>query len=154
MKEEKTYKDILENPSLKQNPYSVPEGYFAELEDKVRAAVNPEYVEAPKGLALFKPALVLAVMFAVVGGLGLGVAKITEKMYNPVREVEDEGIYALIEEGYIEPDFMYRYYDEFDLDEALTVGGEDRITAEDIEEYIINSMTVEEVYYHINKDKE
>ncbi len=154
MKEENTYKDILENPGLKRNPYSVPEGYFAEMEDKVRAAVNPEYVEAPKGLAMFKPALLLAVMFAVIGGLGLGVAKMTDVLYNPAQGTSVDGIYALIEEGYVESDFLYDYYVDLDLDHALGARVEESLSAEDIEEYIINSMSVEEVYYHINKDKE
>ncbi len=147
MKEENTYKDILDNPKLRENPYSVPDGYFTDMENKVRDVIAESEVAAPKGFALFKPALMLAVMFVVIGGIGLSALKITEVLYNPDQESPTESLYALIEGGYIEQDFVYQYY----MDEVLSERFSDALTIEDIEEYFINSMTVEDIYYHINK---
>ncbi len=124
MKEENRYTDRpLEDPKLKRNPFSVPEGYFAQMEDSVQKAISNEKENAealPKGMAVLKPALLLAAMFLMIGGLGLGVMEYTKKVYQPQPvEEEPEGIYALIEEGYLEHDFIYDYYAEIDFEAII-----------------------------------
>ncbi len=113
----------LEDPDLKRNPFSVPEGYFSQMEESVRQAISSEKETAealPKGTAMLKPALMLAAMFLIVAGLGLGVVKLTDVMYQPEQQEEPhEGIYALIEEGYLEHDFIDDYYAEINFEEML-----------------------------------
>ncbi len=124
MNEENKYTDNpLKNPQLKRNPFSVPDGYFDSMEENVREAISSEKETAeapPKGIALLKPAFVMAAMFLIVAGLGLGVSQLTDMMYTPQEQEEtSEGIYALIEEGYLEHDFIDDYYAEINFDEIL-----------------------------------
>ena len=83
------------------NPFTVPEGYFSELEDRLREiAVTPE-PEHVGWLAKVKPAIMLTLMFGVIAGFGWVVSKVTGLLYtDPVES--DDPITAMIEEGWID----------------------------------------------------
>lgn len=72
-------KDILQQESLREMPFSVPQGYFASLEDNLR-----DKVLAPKPklniVNVLKPAFALACSFLVIIGLGYGVIKLTNSV--------------------------------------------------------------------------
>lgn len=104
------HRNILEDPSLKHNPFSMPEGYLESLEDAMHEQIATE--EKPSGgfIAVLKPALLLAAMFALIFVMGYGVLSLTDTTH-PHREVEPS--IALLEEGLVESSFI-DFYEESD----------------------------------------
>lgn len=87
MKEKNTAEDILGRSSLKENPFGVPSGYFAAMQEEVMQKISSgnamEQEEEPQAapatfITYFKPALSLAAVFAIVFGMGWSVMKVTE----------------------------------------------------------------------------
>ena len=67
-------RDILEQNYLRENPYTLPQNYFAKVEDSVREKIKGE-AKAPKGIRLadaVKTCTAFAAVFAIVFGLGYG----------------------------------------------------------------------------------
>lgn len=79
--------DILEKRSLKENPFSVPKGYFETMQQEVMDKISGIPVtemyaqtqddEPVTWLTYIKPALALVSVFAIVFGMGYGVMKLT-----------------------------------------------------------------------------
>ena len=134
------------------NPFTVPEGYFAELEDRLREiAVTPE-PEHVGWLAKVKPAVMLTLRFGVIAGFGWRVSRITGLLYTDPMESEDP-ITAMIEEGWLESSFIYAYSDEIDVDEALVNSLENTVTMdEDLSEDIEALLTEEDIIRYYNLD--
>ena len=87
MKEKNTTEDILGRSSLKENPFGVPSGYFAAMQEEVMQKISSgnamETEDEPQAapatfITYFKPALSLAAVFAIVFGMGWSVMKVTE----------------------------------------------------------------------------
>ena len=132
------------------NPFTVPEGYFSELEDRLREiAVTPE-PEHVGWLAKVKPAIMLTLMFGVIAGFGWVVSKVTGLLYtDPVES--DDPITAMIEEGWIESSFIYAYCDEIDVEEALSNSLENTVTMdEELSEDIEASLTEDDIIRYLN----
>lgn len=72
----KDTKNILEQEALKQSPFTVPEGYFATVEDRVR-----ERIAAPARTSrlwmVLKPAITVAAMFLIIFGIGYATLSLT-----------------------------------------------------------------------------
>ena len=103
-------KNILEDPSLKCNPFSMPDGYIESLEDALHEQIATE--EKPSGgfIAVLKPALLLAAMFALIFAMGYGVLSLTDATH-PHKAAEPS--IALLEEGLVESSFI-DFYEESD----------------------------------------
>ena len=95
MKEKNTTEDILSRSSLKENPFGVPSGYFAAMQEEVMQKISSgnamEQEEEPQAapatfITYFKPALSLAAVFAIVFGMGWSVMTVTE-IYAPETEL-------------------------------------------------------------------
>lgn len=71
--------DILKRVSLKENPYSLPAGYFAMVEDSVQKKIHKESNPSVQTriITMLKPSLMLAMMFAVIFGFGYGAMYLT-----------------------------------------------------------------------------
>lgn len=140
----------MSEDKIHNNPFTVPEGYFAELEDRLReVALAPE--AQPVGwLAKVKPAMMLALMFGVIAGFGWIVSKITGLLYtDPVES--DDPITAMIEEGWIESSFIYAYSDEIDVEEALINSLENTVTMdEELSESIEALLSEEDIIRYQN----
>jgi len=142
----------MSEDKIHNNPFTVPEGYFAELEDRLReVALSPE-AQSVGWLAKVKPAMMLALMFGVIAGFGWIVSKITGLLYTDPMESEDP-ITAMIEEGWLESSFIYAYSDEIDVDEALVNSLENTVTMdEDLSEDIEALLTEEDIIRYYNLD--
>ena len=72
----KDTKNILEQESLKQAPFTVPEGYFLTVEDRVR-----ERIAKPEGRTrlwtVLKPGMAVAAMFLIIFGIGYATLSLT-----------------------------------------------------------------------------
>lgn len=142
----------MSEDKIHNNPFTVPEGYFAELEDRLReVALSPE-AQSVGWLAKVKPAMMLALMFGVIAGFGWIVSKITGLLYtDPVES--DDPITAMIEEGWIESSFIYAYSDEIDVEEALINSLENTVTMdEELSENIEALLSEEDIIRYQNLD--
>ncbi len=140
----------MSEDKIHNNPFTVPEGYFAELEDRLReVALSPE-AQSVGWLAKVKPAMMLALMFGVIAGFGWIVSKITGLLYtDPVES--DDPITAMIEEGWIESSFIYAYSDEIDVEEALINSLENTVTMdEELSESIEALLSEEDIIRYQN----
>lgn len=62
--------------------YTLPEGYFSQMEDKVRDRIHAKekkssLLETRPGLKVVKPALLLVCMFLIIFGIGYGTMALT-----------------------------------------------------------------------------
>lgn len=78
---ENKHKNILENSTLKANPFIVPNGYFAEVERSVMETITPTGQQQGKNrfgiIEILKPAIGLAACFALIFGIGYGALYLT-----------------------------------------------------------------------------
>ena len=72
----KDTKNILEQASLKQAPFTVPEGYFVTVEDRVRERIaKPE--RGTRLWTVLKPGMAVAAMFLIIFGIGYATLSLT-----------------------------------------------------------------------------
>ena len=75
----KEIKDILDDIALKQNPYSVREGYFDFMESRVNDRIDhPASTNRVWNVA--KPAILLACSFLIIFGIGYGTLSLTNTL--------------------------------------------------------------------------
>ena len=135
---------------MKDNPFTVPDGYFSTVEDRVRSRLEAP----PSSFGLFvmrvKPALMLTLMFGIIAGIGYVASRITGLLYTDPVESGDP-IMAMIEEGWIESSFIYAYSDEIDVEEALSNSLENTVTMdEELSEEIESSLTEEDLVRYLD----
>lgn len=75
--------DILKDSTLKKNPFSVPEGYFMQVESSVMSKISASEPQQEKQTTnnifnILRPAFAMAACFALIFGLGYGVMHITD----------------------------------------------------------------------------
>ncbi len=122
---------------MRQSPFSVPEGYFDSVEERISNAVFKEDTTQQKGSVwnYLKPVLLLACSFCLIFGIGYGILSlsgVTAGVADTDSELSAE--YSMIEAGYLDPSFI-DYIDEYSLEEEP----EGEIEYEDDE--IINYFT-------------
>ena len=150
MKEKNTTEDILGRSSLKENPFGVPSGYFAAMQEEVMQKISSgnamETEEEPQAapatfITYFKPALSLAAVFAIVFGMGWSVMKVTE-IYAPETELakteetpltEEEEIISILDISVEDIYMAGNTATEEDAQPATT------LNQEVIEQYLIDS---------------
>lgn len=69
--------DILATPALKENPFSVPGGYFSELEDRLHTRIKSPEKSGDSTFSTLRTSLAMVAMFALVFCLGYSVLYIT-----------------------------------------------------------------------------
>lgn len=69
-------RDILGKIRESGSPFSVPDGYFNGIEDRVREKISVPERKSPVW-TIAKPALILTCMFAVILGIGYGTMALT-----------------------------------------------------------------------------
>ena len=140
----------MNSPELKGNPFTVPEGYFSELEDRLRDRISSPEPQTVGWLQKVKPAIMLTMMFGIIAGFGWAVSRITGLLYTDPIESEDP-ITAMIEEGWLESSFIYAYSDEIDVEEALSNSLEYTVTMdEELSEDIEASLTEEDIIRYLD----
>lgn len=110
----KETKNILEQESLKQAPFTVPEGYFATVEDRVRERISKP-ANSRRLWTVLKPGIAVAAMFLIIFGIGYVTLSLTGTLGSgrsaqladaePVSAVEEnlnEAIEALPDEELLE----------------------------------------------------
>lgn len=146
--------DMLSNPHLKENPFSSPEGYFAQLEADLLETIKAENStkEEPKrSKRILSPqlqtAFSMAAMFIIILGLGYSAMYIT----NTVTDSKiTEQLATKIDEANIEQELTYEEislylgtnytYEQEEVDPAENVEIKD-IDKDALEDYIIDNYS-------------
>lgn len=122
-------KDI-EDKSLKINPYTVPEGYFGSLEGRIMERIGGCGAEGSgHGVPgvwerFFKPALGMALSFALVFAIGFGIMKLTGR--------EDGADFMSLDEYDMMKAVVYNVSDE---DSSAT--SDNALTEDEVVEYLM-----------------
>ena len=148
MEKEKIHKDdILERDYLKENPYSLPKGYFSQVEDSVSKRIHADSSGQERGFVPFlKTAVMLACTFGLIIGMGYGAMYLTNQSkestppqfvekniyYNTPDSLENDIIdimntAAVLETLAEDDEFTQNNYDSLNVDK------------DNIEEYLIES---------------
>ena len=109
----KNNNDILDRQEFRENPFTVPEGYFASLEDTLREKVFPAGKRHAGVAGVLKPALMMAFSFAIIIGLGYGVLSLTHSLDRQSPISEYDAIVAEVEN--FNP-ALFELLDEFDIE--------------------------------------
>ncbi len=137
--------DILDDERLRQNPFSVPDGYVPELEEKVHRRIFAEEPLTPLAvfLARAKAPALLALTFCIIFAMGYGVLSLTGTAES--QAVPSSGFADLMEQGYIHSDFIEDYYDHIHTETIL----EDTFAAmemtSEMEEEIMRYITLNDI---------
>ncbi len=136
--------ELLERAKMRKIPFSVPEGYFQSVEQRLQEKCFNTPVQK-RGLLItsLKAGLTLAASFLIVAGLGWGVMRLTNNVQqanlaeNSQIQLSEEGqivMDSLISKfGAIEVAEMYHYSNTIDIPETVGLTDEEYLA---IEEYI------------------
>ena len=123
----------IDQPHLKENPYTVPEGYFSAMQGEVSDKVSAR-VQKPGFWVLAKSQIALVSTFAII----FLIAFATIKIFSPGDESLRNETFATgseyIDGHYIESNFV----DFYDTTSDSTAG-EEQIDPEEIVEYLSSS---------------
>lgn len=125
-------RNIMYDDSLRECPYSVPEGYFDSLKERAAKYAQP----TPAPVFQFKRVLYTAISMAAMFILMVTAGTFFLKGVTPAEDITQED-YMVFTEGYIDLEI----YDE-DLSEQYADAS---ITDEDIVEYLIYTGVSEEL---------
>lgn len=131
-------KDILQEEGLRKNPFTLPEGYLEKMETAVGESIASP--ERSMFRTILKPALGLAVAFALVFGMGYGVLALTGTLQRGAQQ--DESI-ALFEEGFVSTRIMDFYNEEEDAVAEETIDEEEMM---DYLETELSFSDISEIY--------
>ncbi len=137
---------------MTQNPFTVPDGYFESLEDRVRERIHRPATPFATFVMKAKPAFMMALMFGVIAGFGWIASRITPLLYEDPMDSEDP-IMAMIEQGYLESSCIYAYSEEINLDEAFTYSLENTVTIEgEVEEELEATLTADDIIEYLEEE--
>ncbi len=126
----------IEQPHLKENPYSVPEGYFSSLQGAISDRISLKGSESGVW-RLKKPQLALVYTFAFVLLIGFGAIKLFSPFAVERGSVTLVSSSQLLEDHHLETSFIDFFDDETD---SLTKKTE--IDPEQIIEYLNNDASI------------
>lgn len=115
----------IEDKSLKINPYTVPDGYFGSLDTRIMGRIGGLGTEG-SGVweRFFKPALGMALSFALVFAIGFGIMKLTGR--------EDGADFMSLDEYDMMKAVVYNVSDE---DSSAT--SDNALTEDEVVEYLM-----------------
>lgn len=127
-------KTDIDQPHLRENPYTVPEGYFSAMQGEVSEKISAR-VNKPGFWTLAKPQVALVSTFAII----FLIAFATIKIFSP----SDEGINSesfatgseIVDGNYIQSNFV----DFYDTSADTTAMDPEEIDPEEIVEYLSSS---------------
>lgn len=121
----------IEDKSLKINPYTVPEGYFGSLEGRIMERIGGCGAEGSgHGVPgvwerFFKPALGMALSFALVFAIGIGIMKLAGR--------EDGSDFMSLDEYDMMKAVVYNGSGE----DSSSVAADEKLTEDEVVEYLM-----------------
>lgn len=124
-------KNYIEDPHLKENPYTVPAGYFDEMRSRVAESISAPGVTQKTGIvAILRPQIALVSAFAII--FFIGYAAYT--LFTPSVQTDDATILAAdnqyIDEGFLKTTFIDFFDPESDSqkEEIYTIPADQVVT--------------------------
>ncbi|MBR5736427.1 MAG: hypothetical protein IKX60_06525 [Bacteroidales bacterium] len=140
----KNTNDILQREEFRQNPFTVPEGYFASLEDSLRDKVFATEKKPAGFVGVLKPALMMACSFAVILGLGYGILSMTGSFSSQQAQMSEYDEIAAAVENFNPA--LFEYLDEIDIE---SYQAQFTPSDEEIMEYFATSFTDAALYNYL-----
>ena len=148
MEKDKIHKDdILGNEYLKENPFTLPKGYFAQLEDSVSKRIHTNTDNQERGIIPFlKTAVLLACTFGAIVGMGYGAMYLTnQSKESSLPKIVENSVYHntpdSLESDIIEIMSSAAILDTMTEEDEQTLSNFDTVVVDkdNIEEYLIES---------------
>lgn len=139
-------RDILKQEYLRENPYTLPQGYFNAVEDSVRIKIHGKDSHGSSLKSVFQTTIALASVFAIVFGFGYGAMYLTQTGkfdsehiysqtgYDSSDSLTDELIINIIGNEHITISSFADIDDSPELSDSLSA-----INKDYIEQYLIDS---------------
>ena len=135
-------KDILQNPSLRENPFAVPDGYFAAVEDSVHKKIYSNGENTNPLIAFLKTSVALASVFGIIFGLGYGAMYLTDTLDTQ----STASGYTIADSDFSFDDFIITAIGSYpimesseEIDNSPNISDTLIIDTEQIEQYLIDS---------------
>ena len=109
-------KDLLQDSRLKENPYSLPDNYFAMLENQVHDKIHKPEKFFYNFLLQTKSYAYLALSFLLMLGFGYGILSLTSRL--DTSAANDE-FAIMLENGYLKNTFVDYLYEEMEVDDSI-----------------------------------
>lgn len=147
-------RDILDDLHLKENPFSMPEGYLSSLENSVHEKIFPVEPVSPflRFINLTKSYALLALSFAIVFGIGYGVISLTGSLEKETIFTEGDDFALLIENGYINRTFVDYLYDEIDIEQGMKDSESEIVIYDELSERIERNLSEEDIMEYLGID--
>jgi len=120
----------IDQPHLRENPYTVPQGYFSSLQDAVSEKISSEKKQ-PGMWSVVKPQLALVSTFAVIFLMGY----IAVQLFTPSVTVNSEKNISA-ESEYFEGNFMETSFIDFYDSAKDSLLKEEQVDPNEIVEYL------------------
>lgn len=138
--------DILQNPNLKKNPFTVPDSYISDLEDQVRVKIRGAEKEEHSSYTILRTTVTMAAMFALIFGLGYSALYITKTL--DTKTVQENVLSenapvpeSLSDEELIQYLGRYPAYNPSDEEITKIEVVTPTVNKDEIEQYLIDSNT-------------
>lgn len=129
-------KDILNNPDLKQNPFTTPSGYFLKLNSEVSSKICSKEVNSPfllNGMR-YRSKVLIAASIAALFMISYGSLSIINESTKEETERIIKETNKLADEGYLPRTFSD--FSEVELDDNSSTLSTEDISSEQIVEYL------------------
>lgn len=145
--------NILEQSTARENPFTVPEGYFFSVEDSIGSRIAQLEHES-RLMSVLKPAVLMAAMFGLIFFMGYGMLSVTGSVN---RGSEEATLASGSQEGqYIGYDRLQFYYDD-NLAYQENVQDIGEVQDNDIMDFLDQELSIADIAYiladlHISED--
>ncbi|MEG0519412.1 MAG: hypothetical protein RR555_11210 [Bacteroidales bacterium] len=138
--------DILQNPKMKKNPFTVPDGYFSALEDQMRVKICGAEKEEHSSYTILRTTVTMAAMFALIFGLGYSALYITKTLDTKTLQEKSLSENTPVPESVSDEElnqYLGRYPAYTPSDEEITKIEvvTPTVNKDEIEQYLIDSNT-------------
>lgn len=136
--------DILDNDSIRRNPFRMPEGYLQRLEENVHRRIASENSHSSLFWSKVKAPVMLAVTFGLIFGMGYGVMSITGTS-NLKSSVPSDEVADILDHCSLPSSFIEDYYEEMAGHDILEVPTSDIEITDEMESEIISYITMNDI---------
>ncbi len=135
-----TEKDNINNPHLKSNSFSVPDGYFESLNNRISSEVFKRDSSSGRGILslsrVLRPGIAIAITFSALFILSYGSLNILTPASHCSEKRMIREISRMVEDGYFPK--LYSNYAEYEIDDNSVSSSQQEINPDQIVEFLKN----------------
>ncbi|MBQ0006935.1 MAG: hypothetical protein KBS57_05995 [Alistipes sp.] len=136
--------DILNDDSIRTNPFRMPDGYVLLLEENVQRRIASKNSPAVLFWSKVKAPVMLAVTFALIFGMGYGVMSLTGTS-SPSSSIRSNEVADILDDYTLHSSFIEDYYEEMATNDFLDVSANDVEITDEMESEIISYITMNDI---------